>query len=273
MSYIVLETTLIKEFFKFYFKKDYDSNLLSNLFCKFNPFLVTEKQLQECNIPEEVLPALIASSSAWELYKPIGPSHSEIDILAEMVYKSRYQIMLTIGLKFYPFKTIDITSKHFSEQLVYSWKYTKGNPRTEAVKHIKQLLRKAKKSITLMDLYLDEKDSENLCELFAETNEDIKINIHTGLQEIISRKGDSKRKSNEKKDKEKRTKLRNKLVSQPLFSSTIRKKNLEIKEYYDTRLHDRYLTIDDSLEILLSSGLSHLFSEKKDFTYIIRKLS
>ena len=36
-------------------------------------------------------------------------------------------------------------------------------------------------------------------------------------------------------------------------------------------LHDRYLIIDNKIEIILTSGFDYLFDESKDFTYIVRE--
>jgi len=33
---------------------------------------------------------------------------------------------------------------------------------------------------------------------------------------------------------------------------------------------DRYLLIDNNIEIILTSGFDNLFDENKDFTYIVR---
>jgi hypothetical protein len=35
--------------------------------------------------------------------------------------------------------------------------------------------------------------------------------------------------------------------------------------------HDRYLLIDNQIEIILTSGFDYLFDENKEFTYIVRK--
>ena len=35
-------------------------------------------------------------------------------------------------------------------------------------------------------------------------------------------------------------------------------------------LHDRYLIIDNKIEIILTSGFDYLFDNSKDFTYIVR---
>jgi len=37
-----------------------------------------------------------------------------------------------------------------------------------------------------------------------------------------------------------------------------------------SNLHDRYLIIDNKIEIILTSGFDYLFDESKDFTYIMR---
>lgn len=39
-----------------------------------------------------------------------------------------------------------------------------------------------------------------------------------------------------------------------------------------TNNHDRYIIVDDNLEIILTSGIDYLFDANKDFTYIIREI-
>lgn len=36
-------------------------------------------------------------------------------------------------------------------------------------------------------------------------------------------------------------------------------------------LHDRYLIIDNKIEIILTSGIDNLIDDSKDFTYIVRR--
>lgn len=38
-----------------------------------------------------------------------------------------------------------------------------------------------------------------------------------------------------------------------------------------TNLHDRYLIIDNKIEIILTSGIDNLIDDSKDFTYIVRR--
>lgn len=52
-----------------------------------------------------------------------------------------------------------------------------------------------------------------------------------------------------------------------------------VKDYSDNNIspyqngfHDRYILIDRKVEIILTSGIDYLMNNKKDFTYIIRKL-
>ena len=37
--------------------------------------------------------------------------------------------------------------------------------------------------------------------------------------------------------------------------------------------HDRYLVLDDKLEIILTSGFDYLVKTEKEFTYIVRPVS
>ena len=36
--------------------------------------------------------------------------------------------------------------------------------------------------------------------------------------------------------------------------------------------HDRYLIIDNKMEIVLTSGFQYLTDDRKDFTYLVRKI-
>ena len=38
-----------------------------------------------------------------------------------------------------------------------------------------------------------------------------------------------------------------------------------------TNLHDRYLIIDNKIEVIFTSGIHHLMNDDKDFTYIVRQ--
>ncbi|WP_052356304.1 hypothetical protein [Bacteroides timonensis] len=46
-----------------------------------------------------------------------------------------------------------------------------------------------------------------------------------------------------------------------------------IKESILNKRHDRYLIIDNSIEIILSSGFDHLNNDNSDFTYLIRPIT
>lgn len=52
-------------------------------------------------------------------------------------------------------------------------------------------------------------------------------------------------------------------------------KNLKIKQISRQsqymQCHDRYILIDQKIEIILTSGIDYLLDDSKDFTYIIRK--
>ena len=42
---------------------------------------------------------------------------------------------------------------------------------------------------------------------------------------------------------------------------------------YRQEYHDRYLVLDDKLEIILTSGFDYLVKTEKEFTYIVRPVS
>ncbi|EOB2174557.1 hypothetical protein ACT7GF_000561 [Campylobacter upsaliensis] len=53
--------------------------------------------------------------------------------------------------------------------------------------------------------------------------------------------------------------------------SIVENKNTEINKKYDY-LHDRYIIVDNEIQIILTSGIDNLMDIEKDFTYIIREL-
>nr|WP_158305105.1 hypothetical protein [Helicobacter felis] len=39
------------------------------------------------------------------------------------------------------------------------------------------------------------------------------------------------------------------------------------------KTHDRYILIEDTMEVILTSGIDYLYDENKDFSYLVRKKS
>lgn len=123
----------------------------------------------------------------------------------------------------------------------------KNTSRTKAMDHIKNLCLQAN-SILIYDKYISDKPEKILMKifnLFPVKKFTLFYHDNQLKQETITK-----------------WKSVNKLV-------TIKK---------DTRgnyhgFHDRYLVIDDKLEIILSSGFDNLLSNNNDFTYVLRVLS
>ncbi len=119
--------------------------------------------------------------------------------------------------------------------------YGKNESREKTIKHIKALCRKAK-YIFIYDRYMTEKVIQKIPH-FVPKN---KLNI-------IYKEGQ---------------------LSQTQISRLKKEcKNWKIqpdsKNTYDD-YHDRYLLIDNNIEIILTSGFDYLFDKNKDFTYIVR---
>ena len=45
------------------------------------------------------------------------------------------------------------------------------------------------------------------------------------------------------------------------------------KETREQKLHDRFIDIDDKIEIILTSGFDHLANTKGDFAYVVRAIN
>lgn len=118
-----------------------------------------------------------------------------------------------------------------------------GEQRNKAIEHFKALFKDAK-SIFIYDNYLKFDKLQDLvkkcqinCDIFLEENQYNKLNEKSVSKQIPR---------NIKIDTNCQLKIKN--------------------------THDRYIIIDNKIEIILTSGIDHLFSRKKDFTYMIREI-
>jgi hypothetical protein len=126
----------------------------------------------------------------------------------------------------------------------YTATHYKQNNRTKAKEHIKALLQNAN-HIFIYDKYIKDRWSESK-KLFTELFPNKSLNIFYTENHLDTKQSELKnlcRDWNIKKD-----------------STNTTYKNL----------HDRYIIIDNSIEIILTSGIDNLFDESSDITYIVR---
>jgi len=121
--------------------------------------------------------------------------------------------------------------------------------REKAKRHINKLCRKAR-NITIFDKYLTEEDARNLCQLFPKER-NLTIHIHN------------------KNIEDKGVPVYGYQAIAKIFNNADKQWEVEGQELLVNSHHDRYIVIDDSLAIVLTSGVANLFSNDRDFTYVI----
>ena len=157
--------------------------------------------------------------------------------LEELCEKTTYKLILNTEKNDYPYTNInaDKIERNFTAT------YNKNESRDKTIRHIKALCRNAQ-YIFIYDKYMNDKVIQKISNILPQK----KLNI-------IYKNGQ---------------------LSQTQISRLKKEgKNWKIqpdnKNTYND-YHDRYLLIDNNIEIILTSGFDYLFDENKDFTYIVR---
>lgn len=245
MSYIVLEESLINEFFKFYYNKNYNPDIIQKIFNHFKPFLLTNEQIIKYFENDNIaLQQALSTQIPYCEYIDIDSELYSVDFYNEMLKKSKYKILLTqsaISLNTLDCHKVCIKDKPTH---IYAKKFDSDSNRDKAQKHIISLMKNANK-ITIIDRFLyKENIINNLINWFTENhlNHEIEFTLK-GQKSQLSRNTITSRFNNEGY-------------------------NVTCKLIDDTT-HDRYIIIDDKISINLTSGLENLFNTNKDFTYII----
>lgn len=144
------------------------------------------------------------------------------------------------------FPNVNIFSDRIENNLSATFK--KEDPRDKAIEHFKALFKDAK-SIFIYDNHLYENHNLASLEKFIEECK-IKCNIYLDRNTY------------------------NKINTNKNLSSKIKSKIAIDKAHNlnNKNTHDRYIMIDNNIEIILTSGIDYLFDTSKDFTYIIREI-
>lgn len=143
------------------------------------------------------------------------------------------------------FPNVNIFSDRIENNLSATFK--KDDPRDKAIEHFKALFKDAK-SIFIYDNYLYENHNLASLEKFIEECK-IQCNIYLDRNTY------------------------NKIKTNKNLSPKIKKIAIDKAHNLNNKnTHDRYIMIDNNIEIILTSGIDYLFDTSKDFTYIIREI-
>ncbi|WP_083234180.1 hypothetical protein [Candidatus Marithrix sp. Canyon 246] len=157
--------------------------------------------------------------------------------LEELCEQTKYKLILNTERNDYPY--ININADKIERNFTAT--YNKNESRDKTIKHIKALCRNAK-YIFIYDKHMNDKVIQKISHILPQK----KLNIIYKAKQL----------------------------SQVQISSLKKEcKDWKIQQdskntYHD--YHDRYLLIDNNIEIILTSGFDYLFDENKDFTYIVR---
>ncbi len=241
---IAVSENLLREYLK-YKKTDnkYDKNLMQKFFKYYQPFVVSVNQLINIGIDKKTVFNLLKHKRVFDnLSSKILAVTNEEDLIKH----SKLKLMIRDDdKKFQNCTTININENRIKPR--YSATYKENENRKEAKKHIKSLLHSSYvNKIEIYDKYIFAKNNQStnlklLKYLFPENKQ---IQIYTGTYGSANSIN----------------KLRN-------YNS-----NFIINNFIkiDKNMHDRYIVINDNLEIILSSGFYYLENNTKDLTYIVR---
>jgi hypothetical protein len=156
--------------------------------------------------------------------------------LEELVQETSLKLILSKNKSEYPFVNVSNPKEPIESNYTATFKDT---PRRKAIEHIKALCQTAK-TISIYDNFLD-KCPDQIFDLFPKSSFDLYYDDKIEQSIILNWK----------------------------------KRNPSMTthgQHYYKKLHDRYLLIDNNIEVILTSGFDYLFLEDKDFTYIVRML-
>lgn len=164
----------------------------------------------------------------------------------ELIHETTYKIILTLKQDGFPY--VNINNSKIQNQITST--FTKEEKRDNALLHFEALLENATQ-IFIYDRYLEKPNIQNaLLSFINQCFPKKPLTIYTYQKPIDFQSLASKIKKSHK--------------------------DWHIKQADHSQcqsfsgLHDRYIIIDQKIQIILTSGIEHLIDEKKDFTYLIK---
>ena len=158
----------------------------------------------------------------------------------ELAKETIYKIVLTTDNDTFPYVNV-LSGTEKIENCLYGG-YDNGESRTKAIEHIKAVCEDARK-IIVYDNYFDQVTSN--VDMLIDLLPKHRLELHCY-----------------KMNTSQESKL---MAAYADWNIT--------KETRNENKHDRYIIVDDVVEILLSSGFEHLANTAKDFAYVIRPIS
>lgn len=226
---------LLSQFYAFKGNGHYDQQLVERLLHYYKPVYLT-------NIAQlERIGHLMDNTLKINLLK----SKLVHQTLEELALKTRFKIILCTDRDDFPF--VNIHGDKLENN--YSGTFLRSESRNKAISHIKALCSDIKAEIIVYDKYFgcsgQEIEKRNI-EVLKEILPKRKLTIRFACGSFSE-------------------------YQQAELSSTCSFWNLSEEKLTDS--HDRYLIIDNKMEIVLTSGFQYLTDDRKDFTYLVRKIN
>lgn len=166
--------------------------------------------------------------------------------LVQLAQRTLYRIILTDrdSEDIYPFYNINNPSQNINSAITAHFR--RGESREKGLLHIADLCASARKKITVYDRYIGDRD--DICDLLVRILPKRRLTINVDRDNVAI--------SGRIKEK-----LRNYCGSWTVDELV-----------YPCPHHDRYIVIDDRIEIQLTGGLDYLLSDLKGTSYIVRSI-
>lgn len=230
---IVLSDELLKEFYEFKHNGSFNVNTVAKLLNLYKPPHITNvAQLLRCNIEDRPLMQQLVTKN----WKNVS--------LDELVNQTKFKLIISDENNC-TFPKIDISSKSIESN--YTSTHFKTDNRDNVIKHI-ELLCKNATNIFIYDKYF-KNNWDRTKKLFQNIMPKKRLiffykEYHLDQAQISEAKI---------------------ICSDWIF-------RLDQSHPQHENLHDRYLIIDNKIEIILTSGFDNLFDTSTDLTYIIRDI-
>ena len=230
---IVLDDDLYGQWHNFIRSKNYDRQIVERLLHLCKPPILTNvAQLKRLGIDDSALKTRLAKD------------HLISQSLEELSEKTLYKMVLSSDKDIFPFVNI-FTGKFNS---YYTMTFAPGEDRSRLHSHLRGLFEKTS-YVLLHDVYLADqwKSSVSFFKLFPRKKLSFFLSYSTNKKLKIEQIREVKSICN---------------------SWTIKKDGRDRYGYF----HDRYVLLDDKLEILITSGIDYVFDDSKECTVVFRSL-
>lgn len=234
---VVVDNDLFLEYHNFQKGENYDKKKIKKLFHFYKKEIVSNiKQYEETGVTlDSNLKAQMANG---------GLRRQSLEDLAEIF--TRYKIILSCTNNNFPYVNIMDDKQQLENN--YSASFDMAEPRALAISHLQSICKHAKK-IVVYDKYFSSK---------LVNGSSVSRNAELMKRILPSKKLDIIYNDITQED----------ITAMEQFCSLWK----FTKDPQMTNRHDRYLVIDDKLEVILTSGFDHLNDDSKDLTYIIRSV-